>query len=104
MKNNNTLDLSLTYKWFDLIASGDKKEEYRELKDFYKKRLTNLDGSFKNYNYVKFHRGQGSPVTMTVEYRGVSIGYGNPDWGAPEDREVYIIRLGEIIENNHKTQ
>lgn len=33
------LHLTLKKKWFDMIASGEKKEEYREIKDFWAKRL-----------------------------------------------------------------
>src|SRR6478609_2178429 len=33
------LHLTLKKKWFDMIASGEKKEEYRELKPYWAKRL-----------------------------------------------------------------
>lgn len=35
----NTLVLSLKQEWFDLIKAGIKKEEYRELKPYWQKRL-----------------------------------------------------------------
>lgn len=31
--------LPIKKKWFDMIASGEKKEEYREMKPYYDKRL-----------------------------------------------------------------
>lgn len=34
-----TLHLNLHKKWFDMILSGNKKEEYRELSDYWKKRF-----------------------------------------------------------------
>ncbi len=34
-----TLHLNLKRKWFNMIFSGDKKEEYREIKDFWIQRL-----------------------------------------------------------------
>ena len=34
-----TLHLNLKKKWFDMIATGEKKEEYREVKEFYIPRL-----------------------------------------------------------------
>ena len=119
------LDLSLTYHWYDMIASGEKKEEYRELKEFYFKRL-NTDwhlhleqGCYKGckdftfdpkkcircqkffdfpYDAVRFHRGQGGKVSMLVECKGIRIDYGKSEWGAPEDKPVFIISLGEIIQ------
>lgn len=34
-----TLDLVLKSKWYDMIASGEKHEEYREIKPCWIKRL-----------------------------------------------------------------
>ena len=34
-----TLHLNLKAKWYDMIESGIKKEEYREIKPFWEKRL-----------------------------------------------------------------
>ena len=43
MNNEKTvvenLNLTLTRKWFDLIASGEKIEEYREIKPYWFKRI-----------------------------------------------------------------
>ena len=33
------LCLAVSKKWFDLIASGEKREEYREIKPYWEKRL-----------------------------------------------------------------
>lgn len=40
MKDEKTLHLTLKKKWFDMIASGEKKEEYREIKPYWSQRLT----------------------------------------------------------------
>ena len=102
------LDLSLTYHWYDEIAAGRKTEEYREYNQYYYNRLCygvlqKLDGTFedcfKPYHAVRFHRGQGSRTTMLVKCEGISIGYGKPEWGAPTDKKVFIIKLGKQINN-----
>lgn len=31
--------------------------------------------------------------TMLREIESIRFGYGNPDWGAPKDKEVFIIKL-----------
>ena len=100
------LDLSLTYKWYDMIASGTKREEYREIKDYWLHRLTyirfftgKLDSELslaKHYDFVRFHRGQGGKLSMLIECKGISVGYGNPEWGAPTNKEVFIIKLGNF--------
>lgn len=109
------LDLSLTYHWYDEIEAGRKKEEYREWKDFYNKRF--MDGHSKTfynekncedcflygvcdpiqYDAVRFHRGQGSKTTMLIKWKGLSFDFGNPNWGAPTDHKVWIIKLGDKI-------
>lgn len=39
-----TLHLTLKKKWFDMIASGEKKEEYREIKPYWITRLVDWSG------------------------------------------------------------
>ena len=39
---HNPLHLVLKGKWYDMIASGSKKEEYREIKPYWARRLTTL--------------------------------------------------------------
>jgi len=38
------LILPIKKKWFDMIASGEKKEEYREIKPYYDSRFMNAFG------------------------------------------------------------
>ena len=91
------LHLTLKKKWFDMILSGEKKEEYREIKPYWDKRFIG-----KNYGIVRFKNGYGknSPV-MDIECRSIGIGYGTISHGAPKGLEVYIIRLGEIIRSEN---
>lgn len=123
-----TLYLPLNAKWYEMIESGEKKEEYREIKQYYCSRLgddcplhyyesrystpygvagggsipycslTLLPCVCKNihdYNAVRFSYGY-TKRTMTFEIESISIGKGNPEWGAPEE-DVFIIKLGERI-------
>lgn len=87
------LHLTLKKKWFDLILSGEKKEEYREIKQYWNKRLAN-----KTYDAIKFRNGY-SPESpsLTIELIGVQRGLGIVEWGAPENQVVYILKLGAII-------
>jgi len=48
----NVLYLNLKKKYFDQILQGTKKYEYREVKEFFIKRLQG-----KNYDFVKFSNG-----------------------------------------------
>jgi hypothetical protein len=114
------LHLTLKAKFYDMIASGDKLEEYREIKPFWIKRLIsdefNWDcqtsdkrnyhfiacpkGFYKEFDVVNFARGghfHPSLPQMTVECKGISRGEGKPEWGAEPGKEYFVIKLGEII-------
>lgn len=99
------LDLSLKYRWFDMIAAGEKKEEYRDITQYWCNRLLNPIPSslfspqraFKDFDFVRFHRGQGSKVTMLVKILSMHRGYGRWEWGAKRGKEYFVIRLGEIV-------
>jgi hypothetical protein len=34
---------------------------------------------------------------MLFELKGITIGKGNTEWGAPKDKEVFILKLGNRI-------
>lgn len=89
-EHSETLDLVLRHKWYDLIADGTKKEEYRCMSDYWRSRF----GKY-SYNYVRFHRGYTS-TTMVFELKRIKRGYGKIEWGAPAE-EVYILYLGKFV-------
>lgn len=86
---SRVLDLVLMHKWFDMIASGEKLEEYREIKPFYENR-------FRKYSYdtVRLHRGY-TNIVMEWKIASIKRGIGKPEWGAP-DYPVFIIELEPI--------
>lgn len=111
------LYLSLKATWFDMIESGVKKAEYREIKPYWIKRLciaryggggsvncfdsecmdclrTRPYKTFK-YDIVRFSYGY-TRRTMTFEIESITIGKGNPAWGAPTNN-VFIISLGRRL-------
>lgn len=96
------LHLTLKKKWFDMISSGEKKEEYREIKPYWIKRLkdhglTNPK-AFREYDIVCFRNGynKDAPIVYCV-FEGIKIGKGSPDWGADPDTDYFIIKLGKIL-------
>ena len=104
---NKTLHLVLKGKWYDMIDRGEKKEEYREVKQYWMKRLiedvaedeegyTCCHVFYVDYDCVCFHRGYTS-TTMTFAVESIEVGRGKPEWGAPTDIPVFIIKLGERL-------
>lgn len=85
-----TLHLILKRKWYEMIESGEKPEEYRENKPYWQKRL--LSGK---YDAVKFRYGY-TPRTMTFLIKKIRLGKGKKEWGAGDD-EVFIIELDKRI-------
>ena len=91
------LDLPLKARWYDMIESGEKTEEYREYKNYWYKRLVDEETlRVKPYTHVRFRYGY-TKRTMLFEIISITVGVGNPDWGAPS-YPVFIIKLGERIE------
>ena len=85
------LHLTLKKKWFDMVRSGIKKEEYREIKPYWNTRLS------KTYDAVLFRNGyQPDPPSFYIELKVIRIGIGIPEWGAPPE-PVYILELGDLI-------
>jgi len=77
-----------------MIASGQKREEYREMKPYWHKRFTG-----KRFDAVRFTNGYSKGArTMLVGLAGIDSGLGILEWGAPAGEAVYILRLAEIIE------
>jgi len=105
------LHLTLKKKWFDMIASGEKKEEYREIKPYWASRLTTLPPEFakrcelqdvreytNNFDAVVFKNGYAKDApTITLKCDLIYIGEAKPEWSDNWQGEVFVIKLGEII-------
>lgn len=91
-----TLHLNLTKQWFEMIRSGIKRDEYRALTQFWKKRilLTRLDTVTFSNGYAQ-NRPQ-----MVFSVRYISIGRGRPEWGADPDHDQIILHLGKMLSSN----
>lgn len=116
-----TLTLSLKKKWFDMIKSGEKKEEYRECSLYWIKRFEKL---CKNFEYL--HIGRHSRIVPTIVMEKAdglkcdtlifTLGYpkaddmerrlkfknpkfridkGRPEWGAEHGKMYFVISWEE---------
>ena len=112
------LVLPIKKKWLDMIKSGEKKEEYREIKPYYKTRFYNaikevLDKeTFAQqvtavilYNNtvmldVIFRNGYSSnspQIKCKCIFKGK--GPGKEEWGAEPNKEYYILEILEVLNN-----
>lgn len=120
------LTLPIKKKWFDMILSGEKKEEYREIKEYYETRFQNLFGAltiypssiFQDRSEYELLQGEAVPeeirkdsVQEVIFRNGYSknskaikarcrlwIGKGRPEWGAEPDKQYYILEILNIEE------
>jgi len=75
-----------------MIASGEKCEEYRELKPYWHTRLN------KKYDVIQFRNGYSKNAPkLLIELIEVRKSLGIIEWGAPAKEPVYILRLGNIL-------
>lgn len=106
--------LPIKRKWFDMILSGEKKEEYREIKPYYETRFTNLfKMTVKDGKLVKipdpFMEIPDTPVQTITFQNGyskdspaleaectLSVGKGKPEWGAELNKEYYILHIRSV--------
>lgn len=122
-----TLDLVLKRKWFDMIASGEKTEEYREIKPYWicrfcykaspsypvpwvsmvvtaqnpeylKQALKMRTMTLKRFTRVTFHLGYAkNRPSMTFAIKEIVIDEGKEEWGALPGETYFVIKLGERL-------
>jgi hypothetical protein len=103
------LHLTLKKKWFDMVASGEKKEEYRQDKPYWKARFVKEgywhSQTCKDFDIVRFKNGYGrNAPTIDVECLGIHLGDlcdVNPNWFGSfseyEGMRIFIIKLGKPL-------
>lgn len=109
------LVLPIKKKWFDMIKSGEKKEEYREIKSYWTKRFSKVFGrstysckrnmfvvdnsypdkilGFMEPQYILFRNGYGNDKPTIKCLVDIVVGYGRPDWGAERNKEYYVLKI-----------
>lgn len=98
------LILPIKKKWFDMILSGEKKEEYREIKPYYKSRFAKIF-EMHPYSYIPtgldiheiiFRNGYRSDSPSLIASCRLDIKQGKPEWGAEEGKEYYVLKICDI--------
>ena len=97
------LHLILKKQWYDLIESGIKKEEYREIKNYWNARF--IDGHVKiggklfkpSEIYITFQLGYNKINCMHYECQELEIRQGKIEWGAEKNNTYHVLKLGKRI-------
>lgn len=102
------LILLIKKKWFDMIKSGEKKEDYREIKPYYDKRLKrefNICSEFEGISHVVMLRNGYSKSSPTLKCSVRIIkDYGKEEWGAEKSKLYYVLKILSVeeIKNENK--
>lgn len=90
------LTLPIKKKWFDMILSGEKKEEYRDRSPYYETRLVKLFDD-KKERLIMFRNGYSKSSPSFVAKCSLSIGTGKEEWGAEKDKQYFVLTIHEIL-------
>lgn len=97
------LTLPIKKQWFDMILSGEKKEEYRSLTPYYETRFRNVWGYpayWGEQHQIKFRNGYSANSPSFVANCTLNIKTGNVEWGAEEGVKYYVLKILSIIDND----
>jgi len=115
------LPLILKRKWFDMIVSGEKKEEYREIKPYWITRLTcgtgfisegpasqhnGLVPVFIHFDMVSARNGYARNCPLVIwKHKSIRIGKPNPAWCELSDagKDCFILEIGDLISYREKS-
>ena len=101
---NTLLNLTIKRRWFDMIASGEKREEYRDINNAQVEnaweRIANDEQLIEYTMVLRNGYSMGSP-TLAVRVWGIILRNGNdsihPEWGEPTDSPHFAIMLGDVL-------
>lgn len=82
---------AITRKWFDMIASGQKREEYRKMSPFYESRLRQYTGQIVTIRLRNGYATHCPSILCTV--RVIRGKRGRVEWGAERYEKYYVLKI-----------
>lgn len=93
------LPLVLKGEWYDMIARGWKREEYRDSTPYWAIRLSNWDNTDATAHVVEFRLGYAKDaprMTFNCPIYYQPAERRHPEWGEP-DTPHYVLSLGSRV-------
>lgn len=96
------LILPIKKKWFDMIKSGEKKEEYREIKSYWTERIAKetdelevTDPYYYNNEYydICLKNGYSKNAPKLICKCELGIDTGKEKWGAESNKKYYVFKI-----------
>jgi hypothetical protein len=114
MKNKPVLHLNLKKKWFDMILSGEKKEEYREMSTYWRHIYNDMFYTEGKGNQIKvfikkvYYKPEDIIICFSngyaknrrqffIECKNIHVGCGREEWGAEKNINYFVLSLGDLI-------
>lgn len=111
IKRTPILHLNLKAIWFDMIASLEKKEEYRDIKPSWSRIFTDKGIKIKGKHYrpedilICFSNGYAkNRRQMLFKLDRVAKREGIAEWGAREGKRYHCLVLGNKIWQGHRME
>ncbi len=86
------ITLPIKKKWFDMIASGEKREEYRDDTPYYRGLFEKWIGIPVRVRFRNGYFADSPTIERTVIPRK---GCGRPEWGAEPDIGYFVLAIRE---------
>lgn len=113
LNTEKPLILPIKKEWFDMILSGEKKEEYRDIKPYYDTRLQRHFECVRkgsellskepeqqlSAKFITFRNGYSKKSPSLLAECALRIGTGKPEWGAEKDKLYYILEIKQVIKD-----
>jgi hypothetical protein len=95
-----TLTTTIKRRWLDEIVAGTKKVEYREIKPYWTERLAKCEIPFR-LRLINGMAKNAPEVTVLIDE--VSVGEQPQGHGAEQFGEVYMLRIGKVVEHTRRS-
>lgn len=95
------LTLPIKRKWFDLIESGEKREEYRENTSYWRRRLlfgrADSEGARETGRALILRNGyRRDAPRLLIRISGVTLGPGKEAWGAEPGKSYLRLHITAV--------
>ncbi len=95
------LTLPIKKKWFDMIKSGEKKEEYRKINSYYLSRFDKYTpiGNLPPDEFTIILRNGYSKKSPSLKCDvTVKVDTGKEEWGAEPNKFYYVLKILSVEE------
>lgn len=86
------LTLPIKRQWFDMIRSGEKREEYRTITPRYETMFRNAASGGDTFT-CRLRNGYNLTSPSIIVHCKYRIGYGKPEWGAEPGVRYFVLSI-----------